>query len=427
MRSRLLNRSQQEIARLQQERAGIHQAAQQERWQAEQAAAEIRSRMHDLRRQFEALDEESNLQSFGFYKARYDFATADRFARRLDDVRDQQKEMLKAKCAAVCTIQWQVNGSAAEGRKQINQTLKLMLRAFNGECDAAVSRVKYNNIAVMETRIRKAREVINELAGVQQCAIVDEYVDLKLQELFLAHEHQEKLYEEREEQRRMREQEREEAQARKEAEKLKADAEREEQRSREALEKARRELELSHGPKQEKLLAQVAALESRLAEALANKERAIAQAQLTRRGHVYIISNIGSFGENVFKIGMTRRLEPQERVDELGDASVPFEFDVHAMIKSDDAPALENALHRHFHHRRINRINERKEFFNVSLDEIVEVVHEQHAGRHDELAWRRDHEARDYRKTLALLEANAPVSPAPARLMPRRSETMAAE
>ena len=93
-----------------------------------------------------------------------------------------------------------------------------------------------------------------------------------------------------------------------------------------------------------------------------------------RAGYVYIISNIGAFGENIYKIGMTRRLNPQDRVDELGDASVPFNFDVHAMIFSDDAPTLENALHKAFEDRKLNMVNQRREFFNVTLDEIKEVI-----------------------------------------------------
>ena len=93
-----------------------------------------------------------------------------------------------------------------------------------------------------------------------------------------------------------------------------------------------------------------------------------------KAGYVYIISNIGAFGENVYKIGMNRRLDPMERIDELGDASVPFKFDVHAMIFSEDAPALENQLHKAFESKKLNKINSRKEFFNVSLSEIKKVV-----------------------------------------------------
>jgi Meiotically up-regulated gene 113 len=120
---------------------------------------------------------------------------------------------------------------------------------------------------------------------------------------------------------------------------------------------------------------------------------------LTRSGHVYIISNIGSFGDQVFKIGMTRRLDPMDRVRELGDASVPFHFDVHAIIYSTDAPRLEATLHRMFNNRRVNRVNERKEFFRVSIDEIAQAVRQHHG----EIEIVRECEAADYRKTLAIM------------------------
>lgn len=237
-----------------------------------------------------------------------------------------------------------------------------MLRGFNGECDASIAKVKYNNIGVMEARIRKAWEAINVLVGVQQCQITQAYFDLKLQELYLVHEYQEKLQEEKEEQRRIREQMREEEIAQRELEKATQDAEREERRYAESLRKAYEEAERAVGQKQQRLLGQIEELQRRLDEAHVNKERAIARAQMTRSGHVYVISNIGSFGEHVYKIGMTRRLDPLDRVRELGDASVPFQFDVHAVIYSEDAPALEATLHHAFQHRRINRVNERKEF-----------------------------------------------------------------
>lgn len=118
----------------------------------------------------------------------------------------------------------------------------------------------------------------------------------------------------------------------------------------------------------------IADLEYQLEEAEAKEERAKSMAQQTRKGHVYIISNIGSFGDKIYKIGLTRRLDPMDRVKELGDASVPFTFDVHAMIYVDDAPALERELHKTFTHKRVNAINHRKEFFNVDLNEIIEAA-----------------------------------------------------
>lgn len=362
----------------------------------------LHASIKQLRKEFEALDEEANLQSFGFYKPRYDFAASNQYQSKLDDIRDLQKRMIKDKSAAVCRIEWTVNGSRVEGRKQINQTLKLILRAFNGESDAAIAKVKYNNVVVMETRIRKSLEAVNNLAGVQQCQIAPAYLKLKLQELYLVHEYQEKVQAEKEEQRRIREEMREEEIAIRELERAKQEAEREETRYADALRKAREEADRAVGEKQQKLVGKIEELQRRLEEAQSNKERAIARAQMTRSGHVYVISNVGSFGEDVYKIGMTRRLDPMDRVRELGDASVPFLFDVHAIIYSEDAPTLETKLHREFQHRRVNMVNERKEFFRVSIDEIAAFVQRNHGDIEITLAA----EAADYRKTIAMMQGS---------------------
>jgi hypothetical protein len=167
---------------------------------------DIRLKTGKLREELMSLDEEATLQTFGFYKPRYDFASSERYQLALEKVREEQKTMITNKTAAVCHTEWEVNGSRVEGRKQINQTLKLILRAFNGECDAAIAKVKYNNVKVMEARILKSMETVNRLVGAQQCYIAQGYLNLKLQELYLVHEYQEKVYEEKEEQRRIREQ-----------------------------------------------------------------------------------------------------------------------------------------------------------------------------------------------------------------------------
>ena len=391
------------LAELEQERAAKAQEIDslRHRFNAESADMEaLQSRVRQLQAEFRALDEEANLQSFGLYQPHYSFADSERYQRELVRIRDRQKEMVKQKEAAVCHVEWTVEGSRSKGKKSTGQALKLMLRAFNGECDAAIAKVRYNNITVMETRIDKAFEAINGLAEVQRCEIVREYLKLKLEELHLVHEYEEKVQEEREEQRRIREQMRDEEIAQRELEKARQEAEKEERRYESALEKARREVESAAGAKQLKLQAQIEELERRLQEAHANKERAIARAQLTRSGHVYVISNVGSFGEEVFKVGMTRRLDPLERIRELGDASVPFNFDIHAVIYCDDAPALENKLHRAFNGRRINRVNERKEFFRVSIEEIAAAVREHHCA----IELTKHAEAAEYRRTLAILE-----------------------
>lgn len=193
---------------------------------------------------------------------------------------------------------------------------------------------------------------------------------------------------------------REEEKARREFEQAQKQAEKEEETYQKALLKARKEVEKATGELQEELNSKILILEQELLLAQEKKERAMSMAQQTKRGHVYIISNIGSFGENVYKIGMTRRLEPIDRVKELGDASVPFQFDVHAMIYSDEARTLENELHKAFSNKKVNMLNYRKEFFNVSLEEIEKKI--------DELGFEAEFailpEAMQYRETLALLE-----------------------
>ena len=196
---------------------------------------------------------------------------------------------------------------------------------------------------------------------------------------------------EREEQARIKAQIREEQLRQKEIDRELKQLEREREAIKAALEKALADAKDQHSEEVERLKA-------RLAEAEAKSQRAISQAQLTTSGHVYVISNIGSFGDGIFKVGMTRRLEPLDRVKELGDASVPFPFDVHAMISCNDAPTLENALHRKLHKTRINKTNPRKEFFKTDIETIFQVVKEHHG----EVEYVVDAEARQYRQSISM-------------------------
>jgi hypothetical protein len=196
---------------------------------------------------------------------------------------------------------------------------------------------------------------------------------------------------EREEQARIKTQIREEQLRGKEIERELKQLDREREAIKAALDKALAEAHDEHS-------AEVERLKARLAEAEEKSQRAISQAQLTKSGNVYVISNIGSFGEGVFKIGMTRRLEPMDRVRELGDASVPFPFDVHMMISCDDAPTLENALHRAFHKTRLNKMKPRKEFYRTNIEAVRQVVEENHG----EVQCVADPEALEYRQSLTM-------------------------
>lgn len=219
---------------------------------------------------------------------------------------------------------------------------------------------------------------------------------MKVDEFNLAYEYKLKKQEEKEEQVEIRRQMREEAKLEQETEA----AFKEEEKYQRLLDKVKSDAEKATGKKLEGLEKKILDLSDELAKARIKSERAKSMAQHTRAGHVYVISNRGSFGEGVYKIGMTRRLEPYDRVKELGDASVPFIFDVHAMIYSDDAPNLERTLHKAFEMKRVNLVNNRKEFFNVSLDEIekeVKVIF-------PEVEFIVTHEARQYQESRAIRE-----------------------
>jgi len=350
-----------------------------------------------LRSEIALVEENVEDISVGLYKPHYDFDTSADYRTALEEIRDRQKALIKTGKAATCAQTWQIQGDARAGERMTKQYLKLILRAFNGECDAAIAKVSWNNIAKMEERIRKTYDAINDLGRTMEMRITPEYLDLKLAELHLEYETEQKKREEQEEQRRIKEQMREEERALREAEKAKQEAEEEEARYEKALEKARAEMAKAQGESLAQLQLKIQHLDAALHKAHEMKEKATSMAQLTRSGHVYVISNVGSFGENIFKIGMTRRLEPMDRIRELGDASVPFDFDVHAMVYCEDAPALECEFQTRFKDLAVNLVNPRKEFFAVSIDQIEEVAKKQGVNiQLTKLA-----EARDYRETVA--------------------------
>ena len=372
----------------------------------------VKSQILELKQEFKTLEEQEYFQSIAFYKPDYDFNDSIEIQNRLEQIHNQQKELINEGKATHILSSVTATGSKKLLEENIIQSLtKLVIRAFNVECDAAIAKAKFSKSNNRNT-IVKAFEastkdfIISSRKALENiyCYITLPYVNLKLEEIHLSYRYQEKKQQELDEQRLIRSQMREEQLALKEHEKARLDSEKEERRYQQALEKARLEISQSTGKQREKLEAQIQQLMQDLEKAQATKERAISLAQMTKSGHVYIISNIGSFGENVYKIGMTRRLDPIDRVIELGDASVPFRFDVHAMIFSQDAPELEKRLHKHFHHRRLNKVNERKEFFKVTLEEISEAVKqiaEETQTVRGEIHITQFAEASDYRKTIA--------------------------
>lgn len=352
----------------------------------------------ELKKAINLYDSQIDLIEYGLYEPIFNFDTPDEFKIQIKDIQEKQKALISEQKAAICATQWTVNGSSAQGRKMVNKEIKLILRAFNGECDAIISKVRWNNAQRCKEKITDIYTRLNKLGNTQLVSITEEYLFFKLEELDLYHGLESLNYSIKEQQKALRESQREEEKAQKELEQERVRAEKEEIHYQNALEKIKKEIETATGIQYEQLSEKIKYYEEELAEARANKERAISMAQQTRRGYVYIISNIGSFGENVYKIGMTRRLDPEDRIRELSNASVPFRFDIHAMIYSEDAPALETMLHNTFDKQKVNLINGRKDFFRVPIEEIQEKIKDSGISAR----FIKNAEARDYRESLRI-------------------------
>ena len=326
----------------------------------------------ELKKKISVFEDDLEMAEYGVYQPHFSFETSEEYKQKILFYRNEAKAMIKEGSAVNGgdSITW--NGSLSKGQAMVKREKQLMLRAFNGETDSFIANVDWNNIKKMEERLNKSFEAINKVYKDQGISISEIYKEYKTWELQLTYEYKKKLQEEKEEQRAIREQMREEERAERELEAARIKAEKEEIMYIKALEKARKEIGTAVGKKQEELLQRIAELEAGLIGVETLKQKAISMAQQTKMGYVYVISNIGAFGDDVYKIGMTRRLEPTERVKELGDASVPFPFDIHAMIFSENAPELESKLHNVFANERVNMTNYRREFFNGSLDRIEE-------------------------------------------------------
>lgn len=330
----------------------------------------------ELQNQIYKINEELEYQTVGIYNPTYEFANSDLYKEELNKIRQYQKNMIKENNACICkgAINWIVNNSTVQGKNMIADIQKLLLRAFNTECDDIVRRITISNHQKSIQKIISLQESISKLGKSMNISISQAYVNLKICELNLALDFAQKKQEEKERLKELRAQEREEAKAQKEIEEARKKLEKEQTHYQNALKSIISQLEKN--PDNPDLIAKKEELENDIADTNKAIENVNYREANRRAGYVYIISNIGAFGKDIYKIGMTRRLDPMDRIDELGSASVPFNFDVHALIFTEDAPKLESALHKAFDDKKVNKINPRREFFNVSLDEIKKVVRE---------------------------------------------------
>jgi len=301
----------------------------------------------------------------------YENLKSDEIKNKLSLLRNSQSELIKSGKALIVTT---------EAAKRIaDSQKKQILRCFNAEVDSIIQGITVKNVDTSRAKIQRSYEAINKMFAVDGVQLASAFLESKFEELSLVYAYMVREEEEREQRKAIREQMVEEEKVRREIEKEKQKIEKEETQFTNEVNKLMSYMQKAKDDVEKQLyIDKINELEEKLKAVQADKENVLQREQNTRAGFVYIISNIGSFGERIFKIGMTRRLEPMDRIAELSSASVPFPFDVHALIFSEDAPGLETILHQHFDRNRVNKVNPRKEFFRVDLEEIKQVVLENH-------------------------------------------------
>lgn len=356
----------------------------------------IRDKINSAQKELETISAdilEKNVTPYAFDGS----ITSEEYKNKLSLLKIKISDMIK--CNSVVKTLY---GSTTPKSKMHTNNTKQLIRCFNSESQNIIGNVSAKNIDTCRSKLQKSFETLNKIFETDNIALTIEYLDIKLEELHIVYCYQQKKEQEREEQRAIREQMLEEEKVRREIEREKAKIEKEEHQFKNEITKLMGYLQKASDIEKQLYVDKIKELEKKLKSLEKDKENVLQREQNTRAGYVYVISNIGSFGEDVYKIGMTRRLEPMDRVKELGDASVPFEFDVHAMIFSDDAPALEHILHQKFKKYQVNKVNDRKEFFRVPLDEIEKVVKEKHNAT---VTFTKVAEAVQYRESLRLAKA----------------------
>lgn len=347
---------------------------------------------NSLKIEHEELNNTVTLEHYDF--SDYDGITSEECKNKIALLKTKEKELIKSNEA--------VDIYSEESKTVINNNVKQLLRCFNSECDNILMKVSTKNIDSMRSKISKSFETLNRIFSVDNMELTQEILEIKLEELNLAYTYELKHQQEIELQKEIKAQMVEEEKVRRELEQEKKKIEKDQAQFNKEVTKLMSYLQKTNNDVEKQLYAdKIKELEDKLKELEESKKSVNERATNAKAGFVYVISNIGSFGEDIYKIGMTRRLEPMDRIKELSNASVPFEFDVHAMIFSEDAPDLENKLHQHFRNNSVNKINPRKEFFHTSIDEIEKVVKENF---NNTVEFTKIPIATEYRQTLALSE-----------------------
>ena len=361
--------------------------------------AQKRNELARLNEEIAVANGNLNLQEFGFFERQYSFSDSTKYKDKLDSLRMQQKSMIKNGTAGRIITPMLLDNSKSKGKAMQNQLIKAALRGFNGEADALLVKVSVVNVDNKIKALRKVFEQLNKMYSRNLIEITYPYLYLKFEELRLAAEYELQKQEEKELLREQREKEREDKKLQAEIKAKRKQLEKDRDHFKNMVAKVTELLKEAKNDEVDELRRQLAEYQDKLSELDEIEEDIDYREGHATAGYVYVISNIGSFGEDVYKIGVTHRLEPLERIRELSSASVPFQFDVHALIFSEEAFALETELHNQLANYKVNKVNGRKEYFRVPFDEIRNIL-----GTHKELTveLNEDAEAFEYRQTKAI-------------------------
>ena len=361
--------------------------------------AQKRNELAQLNEEIAVANGNLNLQEFGFFERQYSFSDSTKYKDKLDSLRMQQKSMVKNGTAGRIITPILLDNSKSKGKAMQNQLIKAALRGFNGEADALLVKISVVNVDNKIKALRKVFEQLNKMYARNLIEITYPYLDLKIEELRLAAEYELQKQEEKELLREQREKEREDKKLQAEIKAKRKQLEKDRDHFKNMVAKVTELLKEAKNDEVDELKRQLAEYQDKLSELDEIEEDIDYREGHATAGYVYVISNIGSFGEDVYKIGVTRRLEPLERIRELSSASVPFQFDVHALIFSEEAFALETELHNQLANYKVNKVNGRKEYFKVSFEEIRNIL-----ATHKELTVELNEmpEAFEYRQTKAI-------------------------
>ena len=380
-----------EEAALQEHHADLRRAQTDELAKIDARVARARAELESVEQKIIVARDRIDLEAKGLFDFAHVAEVSAELASELDAVRMKIRETNKYDKAIHATTNFTFNNSTAKGKTFVNQMRRIMLRAYNAEAENAVKTVKTGNLAPAKKRLARAKEQIEKQGTMIDLQVDNGYHRLRVREIELAARHHEAVAAEKMLERERKEELREQRRAEQE---LKAEKERLTKERTHYLNSIRKLRDSGDDDKADELESQLARIDEEIAQA-------DYRAANIRAGYVYVISNIGAFGEGVVKIGMTRRLEPMDRVRELGDASVPFTFDVHAMFFSEDAVSVEAALHREFADQRINQVNQRKEFFRVAPSDVLEALKKH---RVSVLEFRTDVDAEEFRQSMAIID-----------------------